>query len=213
MNSSPLARLGSACLGIGGVCQAASVLLSAGRLAGPDTMLTTNWIVAHNIQFIGAALLLFGAVSLYLLQHEALDGLGHVAFVMALIGCAFFFADAERSAGLFPFIAAIDRRLVMPNGMMFHPPLPTLRMGPLVFGLGWLLFGIATAKAGVFPTWTGAMIALGAVLVAMSPSPLGPFPWGVQAAGSVLMAVAMANIGLHGWTRSSPATAAEASAR
>ena len=213
MNRSPLARIGAACLGIGGVCQAASVLLCAGRLAGPDVMLSTTWIIAHNIQFIGAALLLFGVVSLYLDQHAALDGLGHAAFVMALIGCAFLFADAETNAALFPFIASVDRRLVMPNGLMFHPPLPALRMGPLMFGLGWLLFGVATAKARVFPVWTGAALAAGAVLVAMSPRPLGPFPWGIQATGSVMMAIAMANIGLHGWTRSPVATAAEPIAR
>lgn len=199
VNHSPLSRLGVACLGIGGLCQAAAVLLAAGRLAGPDVMLSTSWIVAHNIQFVGAALQVFGVVSLYQLHGEALDGLGHVAFVMALLGCAFAFADADISAGLFPFIAAVDRRLVMPNGFLFHPPLPALRMGILMYGLGWLLFGIAISKAGVLPRWIGAAIALGAVLTAMSPAPLGPFPWILQAAGAVLMAVGMSNAALHGW--------------
>lgn len=177
------------------------MLLSAGRLAGPEVMLGTTWIIAHNVQFVGAALQIFGVVSLYQLQADALDGLGHVAFVMALVGCAFLFADAEMKASLFPFIASFNRRMVMPNGVLFHPPLPALRIGILMYCLGWLLFGAAISKAAAFPRWIGTTIALGAVLTAMSPAPLGPFPWVVQGAGAVLMAVGLANAGLQGWMR------------
>jgi len=197
---SPLIRLGMASLGLGGVLRAASLLISAGNFTGATLMLSSRWILAHNAMFVGAALLLFGAVSLYQAQWSDLPSLGHVAFVLALMGCAFAFGEAEITAGVFPFVAAADSRLMAASSLMFHPPLPAIRMGAVMFGFGWMVFGLATALARVFPVWTGIAIAAGAILESLVPRPLGSFPWVLQAAGAAIMAVAFVVVGWLGWT-------------
>ena len=199
MPVSPIARLGAASLGAGSVLSAAFVVLARGQTAGASAMMSTGWLIAHNLQFAGAALLVFGVVGLYLVQESRLTASGHLAFVLALMGCAFFFADGVISAGLLPFVAAAAPRVADIHGPLFHPPLPIVVLGGAMFEIGWLAFGWTTARAGAFPAWMGTVIASGAVLLAASQYPFGPLPWSVAATGSILMALGMVGIGAQVW--------------
>jgi hypothetical protein len=120
----PLARLTKAALAIGGVLGAAYIVVSRGELIGAEAMLTGRWMVAHNLHFASAAFLLFGVVGLYLSHSRFMKLGGHFAFVLALLGTAFFFATGVMSSALLPAIAAYSPRAGAAAGPRPNPPLP-----------------------------------------------------------------------------------------
>lgn len=206
MEGSPIARLSSAALGIGGVAGAAFVIVSRGEIIGAVAMLSQRWMVAHNLHFISAALLLFGVVGLYQAHLQRLSVGGHFAFVLALLGSGFYFATGVITAALLPFIAGLAPNVVSAGGPIFHPALPVLAVSVGVFSLGWLALGIVVARAGIFPAWTGWLVAVGAVIQAIPPQPFGSAPWLVTEIGWVVMAAGLVGIAIHGW-RSAPVSA------
>jgi hypothetical protein len=200
VESSPIARLSCAALGLGGIAGAAFVIVSRGELTGALAMISTRWMVAHNLHFISGALLLFGVVGLYLAHSERLDVGGHFAFVLALLGTAFYFATGVVTAAILPFIAGTAPNAVSASGPLFHPrPLAVLVVSVAVFSLGWLALGITVARRAIFPPWTGWMVAAGAVIQAIPAQPFGPVPWLVVDAGWLVMAFGLVGIAVHGW--------------
>jgi hypothetical protein len=204
VTASPIARLSSAALAIGGIAGAAFVIVSRGEIIGALAMLSPRWMVAHNLHFISAALLLFGVVGLYLMHADRMGVAGHFAFVLALLGTGFFMATGVITAALMPFVAGTAPYVVAAGGPLFHPPLPILGISVIVFVLGWMALGVVIARAGLFPSWMGWMIAVGAAIEAIPPRPFGSVPWVVTDIGWTIMAVGLIGVGIHGWRIASP---------
>jgi hypothetical protein len=196
---SPLTRLSSAALGLGGIAGAAFVIVSRGEITGALAMLSPRWMIAHNLHFISAALLLFGVVGLYLGHSDRTSVGSHLSFVLALLGTAFFFAGGVITAAILPFVAGSAPNVVAANGPLFHPPLPVLMVSFAVFSLGWIALGVVVARGGVFPAWTGWLIAIGALIQAIPPVPFGPAPWIVTDLGWSILAIGLLGVSYHGW--------------
>src|SRR5206468_8729705 len=105
VEGSPIARLSSITLGLGGIAGAAFVIVSRGEFMGAMAMLSQRWMIAHNLHFISAALLLFGVVGLYAEHSREMTVGGHFAFVIALLGTGLFMAGGVITAAVLPFIA------------------------------------------------------------------------------------------------------------
>src|SRR5687767_338471 len=144
----PLARLTAAALAVGGVLGAVFVIVSRGEIMGAMHMLSTRWMVAHNLHFASAALLLFGVVGLYLSHSHRMTLGGHFAFVLALLGTAFYFATGVMTAAVLPFIAGVAPSVVDGSGPLFNPTLPALIVSVGVFHLGWVGLGMVIGNAG-----------------------------------------------------------------
>lgn len=175
-------------------------------------MLATRWTIAHNLHFAAAMFLLFGVVGIYQLQATRLKTFGHLAFVLALMGSAFFFASGVITAALMPVIAAASATLVRATGPFFNPPLPILVTSVGAFAIGWITFGVATARAGEFPSWTGWALVAGAVLQTLPPEPFGHAPWIAIEVGGAVMALGFLGIGAHAWVSQSVPYAAQLAA-
>ncbi len=204
MESSPIARLSSAALGFGGIAGAAFVIVSRGEVTGALAMISERWLIAHNLHFVSAALLLFGVVGLYQAYSHRLSVFGHFAFVMALLGTGLFLAGGVITAAVLPLIAGAAPNVVSPTGPLFHPLLPVLPVSLGLFSLGWFLLAIVIARAGISPSWTGWTLAAGVAIQAIPPRPFGPVPWIMTDMGWVVMAIAMVGIGVSGWRSASP---------
>jgi hypothetical protein len=204
VEGSPIARLSCAALGLGGITGAAFVIISRGEITGAMAMLSPRWMLAHNLHFVSAALLLFGVVGLYLAHSDHLEVGAHLSFVLALLGTAFYFATGVVTAALLPFIAGAAPNVVSINGPLFHPPLPVLLVSILIFTIGWAALGVVVARRAVFPAWTGWTIALGALVQGVPAKPFGPAPWLLIDAGWLIMALGLVGIAVHGWRMSTP---------
>jgi hypothetical protein len=203
VEDSPIARLSCAALGVGGITGAAFVIISRGEVTGALAMLSRRWMLAHNLHFISAALLLFGVVGLYLAHSHRLEVGGHFAFVLALLGTAFYFAGGVITAAVLPWVAGTAPNVVAANGPLFNPPLPVLIVSLAVFSLGWIALGVVVARRGIFPPWMGWTIAAGALIQAVPPRPFGSVPWLVMDAGWLIMALGLVGIAVHGWRSAS----------
>jgi hypothetical protein len=199
LERSPIDRLSAAALGLGGIAGAAFVIVSRGEVTGALAMLSPRWMIAHNLHFVSAALLLFGVVGLYAAHIGRLTVYGHFAFVVALMGCAFYFAGGVVTAAILPFIAGTAPNVVAATGPLFHPPLPVLIVSAAVFSIGWIGVGVIVAQSGLAPAWSGWMVAIGAVIQAIPPVPFGSAPWVVTDIGWSILAVGLVGIAVHGW--------------
>jgi hypothetical protein len=157
-------------------------------------------MVAHNLHFMSAALLLVGLVGLYLAHAPRMRFLGHFAFVLALLGTSFYFATGVVTAAVLPFIAGSAPSVMSANGPLFNPPLPALVISVAVFQLGWAAIGAAIARAGLLPAWSGWLTLVGAVIGMIPPRPFGSAPWIVTDIGWVIMAIGLVGMGLSGWS-------------
>jgi hypothetical protein len=136
-----------------------------------------------ELLYIIALLIAFlGFVGLYARQAEQVGVLGLIGFVMSFFGFVSFFAVEWGRAFNLPILAQI-----IPN-VLDHPDPNQANLSQiqtfdaaqtigflLLFG-GWLLFGLATLRAGALPRGAAVLLMVGAVLAAF---------WAVDPIGGV----------------------------
>ena len=110
------------------------------------------------IRLIGAVLLLIGLVGLYARQSEAAGPLGLAGFLVAFLGTALFMGFVWAILFLTPTLA-VEAPVLLDEG----PP-PGFFFTLITFSVGWLLFGIATLLARVYPRTAALVLIIGAVL-------------------------------------------------
>jgi hypothetical protein len=126
--------------------------------AGSQT--TTSYASVFLLWLLAGALLLLGLVGLYARQSDATGVLGLVGFLAAFSGTVLVVGFFWYSLFITPLVAAEAPEL--------HETI----------GAGWVLFGVATLRAGVYPRVAAITVIVGAVLA------LVPVP-GIMAAGMV----------------------------
>jgi hypothetical protein len=125
-------------------------------------------------------LLALGLIGIYSHQLAAAGILGLAGFLVAFLGTVL-------SAG-----AAWTLFLIAPKVAPLVPTfveIPWFELAFLLFALGWLLFGVATLRALVFPRAAAVLVIIGAVLIAV-PLPARALVLGIALAwlGFVLFA-------------------------
>ena len=167
MSSSNLIRLS----GLAAVV--ASILLLIGDIldllslaTGPENLseaaTTASFAFTFLLYLIGSALLLVGLVGLYVSQSEASGVLGLVGFAVAFLGSALVLGAVWAQLFVAPYLA------VSAPAALDAEPTGTLAVGfTLTFALsalGWLLFGLAVLRAGVYPRAAAIALMVGAVI-------------------------------------------------
>ena len=124
--------------------------------------------VGSIIFLVGRVLIVFCVPSLYLYQAQAMGKFGMMAFIVLMLGNALMIGSDWSEV----FVSPILRNL---NPALFDQPPLRLMIGFIinfaVETLGWLLFGIASYRARVFPRLASSLLALGALLPFVGP------PW------------------------------------
>ena len=125
-----------------------------------STTATTGAYVLYSLLImITAVLLPLGLVGLYVRQSEAAGPLGLVGFVVAFIGTVLVAGFFWSSAFVAPILAVEAPQLLDVRS------LPGFFRSFIVFGLGWLLFGVATLRAGIYPRAPAVLLIVGSVLI------------------------------------------------
>ena len=123
--------------------------------------------VGSIIFLAGRVLIVFGIPSLYLYQARAAGTFGMVAFAILMLGNTLIVGSDWSEV----FVAPILRSL---NPALFDNPPVRLMIGFIInFAtetLGWILFGIASYRARVFPRLASGLLTLGALLPFVGPS-------------------------------------------
>lgn len=142
------------------IAESLSLLLA--RYEGYVESATTGTFIVQQMLFLpGAVLLLVGLVGLYARQSETAGRLGLAGFLIAFAGTALlvglFFVQAffvPYLATEFPEVlnAGEQGMLAVGFGITF-----------LVFPVGWLLFGVSTLRAGIYPRAAAILLIIGTV--------------------------------------------------
>lgn len=190
VDRSRLARLGGVAAILGG---AALVLYNSVEVVffsgAPLSVLAMRegWVTFQVIGVFGSALITLGLVALYLAQAERAGGLGLVGFVLALAGGFGYSGASWAAAFVVPVLSRLSPSAVdVPDPLIGAGLISTL----LVAAVGWIVFGAATIRAGVFPRWTGILI----VAANLLPFVLQPFGLPTQIS-PVALGVAMIGMG------------------
>ncbi|MDR0360844.1 MAG: hypothetical protein LBJ87_15460 [bacterium] len=155
-------------------------------------------------KLFGSLLFLIGLPGLYAFQATRAGRLGLVGFVLSFFGLALLEVSTEALfAFAGPVMAAHDQtRFLLQGGLEQNLGggfLAYFTLSYLVVLAGFVSFGFATFRGGVYPRWTGLVIVVGSVAaVAMAPLvfvPSGPFR--IDRVGVLATALAFVSCGWH----------------
>ena len=129
-----------------------------------STQATTDmWRDLALLTVVIFMLLVPGLIGLYVHQSSKAGVLGLVAFLVALVGTMMAFATFWSGYLYVPELAQSAPSLLdngSPRLMLLGFLIPFL-----LFYVGWLLFGLVSVLARVFPRWAGALLILGVPLI------------------------------------------------
>jgi hypothetical protein len=140
---------------------------------------TSSFLFQQVLYLLGAPLLLIGLVGLYARQSQAAGALGLVGFLLAFAGTLLGAGLAWAGMFMVPALAT-----EAPDFLDAGPPGLFLTFTGL--GVGWLVFGIATLRARLYPRRAAILVIVGAVIFAL------PLPF-----TAIVLAGAVAWLGFH----------------
>lgn len=164
------------------------ILLTTPAEIGPLTtyVLSATHAINSVASILAFALLVVALVAAYQREARAVGGLGAIAVGAAIVGTVFMAGDWWYEAFAVPRIAEVAPQVVdtFVGGRLLIGGLSTFAL----FGIGWILFGVASLRARVFPTAICVAIVAGGFL---SGVPIGI----VYLSGGLILGLAIAWLG------------------
>jgi hypothetical protein len=195
MRDGTLYRLSGLSLRIGGFCTALFWILAlvVGSFAGAGVTRHPLWVPEQLMHVAGALFTLFGLIGLYAAERRRAGQLGLVGFVLAVLGTALFLGDGLIALIIFPAVADRAPELLGTEGALNQgTALAAFILIAATTMIGYLTFGVASLRAGLFPRGAVILWIVGAVLFNLPP---GPVPMTVLATGGVLWGVGAISLG------------------
>ena len=162
-----------------------------------ESYLHPGWIPAHLIELPSMVLILFGLIGAHARQMDRAGRLGLAGFVLAVTGTVLLNGVVTVAATALPILAAQAPAAVVPGGALYSEATETvLTLSIGTFVVGYVLFAIATFRAGVLPRWAAPPLAIGALLLGGSE---GELPWAAVIAGALAFSAGAAWVGYALW--------------
>lgn len=193
---------------LAGLCYVLVGIFHPANVASSVT--TTRWQIVHVIACTMSVFGVMGIAGLYAKQASRAGWLGFLGYVLLsvwfVVIMGFSFVEAfvlpHTQAAVPGFTGAWMGQFNGPGGSFNIGALPTIwTLTGFVYILGGLTFGIATFRAGVFPRWAGALLALSTLLAPTA----ALLPNASQPKIAIPMGLALVWLGLSLW--SEPASA------
>ncbi len=126
----------------------------------PESPQNAAWVAVHLLGFAALAVIQLALVGIFARQIQRAGRLGVAGFLVAFFGTAMMLLEGREH------LFSHDFGEGTPTGLW------QLVATALVFSIGYVLLGIAVARAGVLPRGAGILLAIGGPIVAFSP-PIG----------------------------------------
>lgn len=196
ITSRALYRFTAAALVVSGLSLAIGTILHPTPPLG-DTVATSVWEISHALWWVGTMVGVIGLTGLYLRYRGDVGVLGLAGSTLAVLGVALLANAMFFEAFIAPSLATQAPELFesYPAGNGWEGFLAgTLAAGAL-FGVGFLLFGIALFRAASVPRWAIVLAVLGGVPFAVN----FLLPQLVAILAAIAFATGLAGMGYELW--------------
>jgi hypothetical protein len=172
----------------------------------PASVSTTRWQVVHIIACAMSIFGVLGMAGLYAKQAVRTGWLGLLGYVLLSAWFVLIMGFSFVEAFVLPHLASAVPGLVQAWMGMFNGPSGAFDLGALptiwtltapVYILGGLTFGIATFRAGIFPRWAGALLAVSTALAPVA----ALLPNASQPKTAIPMGIALVWLGFSLWSQ------------
>ena len=188
---------------VSGVALAASLLLEwlvvPHERLGTEALLTSSYLVSSGLRLLGIVLLLWGLIGIYGRQSRAAGTFGLWAFVVVFLGTALSAGNTWAEVFVWPTLAQVAPDMLSGQATEASSYLSAgLTLSFPLFGIGLILFGVATFRAGVYPRWASVLLIISIpVTMFLDPTP-GSFQ---ESIGQILLGIAVAAFGFYALRR------------
>lgn len=146
--------------GSGLLATVAGAAIVSSPVLHPESPESAAWVPVHLLYYAALVAVLLVLVAVFARQIRHAGRLGVAGFLAAFIGTAMILMEGREH------IFSPDFGTGVPLGLW------ELILASLVFSVGYILLGIAIARAGVLPRGAGILLAVSGPVVAFSP-PIG----------------------------------------
>jgi hypothetical protein len=159
------------------------------KLGEAEAYLTASYLAASGLRLLSTVLFLWALLALYNRQVDRVGTFGLWGFVVAFFGAALLAGNTWAEVFAWPTLARVAPN-VLTGGSAEASSLETgMSLSFPLFGIGIVLFGLATLKAGVYPRWAAGLLIVSIPVTMFLPPTPGTF-WesiGQIMAGSAFM--------------------------
>ena len=167
---------------------------------GPEAFLTSAYLVSSGLRLLcGFVLLPWALIGIYGPQSRAAGTYGLWAFVVVFLGTVLAAGDIWAEVFVWPTMAQVAPSMMSGSATdMSSYLMAGLQVSFPLFGIGLILFGVATFIAGVYPRWASALLIISIpVTMFLDPTP-GTFQ---ESLGQIMLGIAVAALGFYALRR------------
>src|SRR5215210_1067370 len=160
---------------------------------GPVVFLTGSYVVSSGLRLLSIVLLVWALIGIYGHQSSGAGTLGLWAFVVVFLGTALTVGITWAEVFVWPTLTQLDPNTMSGSVTNISPYLVAgLNVSFQLFGVGLILFGLATFRAGVYPRWASVLLIVSIpVTMFLDPTP-GTFQ---ESIGQILLGITVAALG------------------
>ena len=162
---------------------------------GPEAFLTGSYLVSSGLRLLSIVLLVWGLIGIYERQSRAAGTFGLWTFVVAFLGAVLTVGNVWAEVFVWPTLTQVAPNMM--SGSIMDTPsylVAGLNVSFPLFGIGLILFGVATFRSRVYPRWAAVLLIISIpVTIFLDPTP-GSFQ---ESIGQILLGIAVAALGWH----------------
>jgi hypothetical protein len=189
---------------VSGLALAASLLVEwlvvpFERLGETEAYLTSSYLLSSGLRLLSTILLLWGLLGIYGRQSREAGTFGLWAFVVAFFGTALTAGNTWAEVFVWPTLAQVASNMF--SSMLSEQATEAssylvsgLSLSFPLFGIGIILFGVATFMARVYPRWASVLLIVSIPVTMFLPKTPGTF-W--ESIGQILAGIAVAALGFY----------------
>jgi hypothetical protein len=162
---------------------------------GTEAFLTNAYLVSSGLRLLSIVLLVWGLIGIYGRQSRVAGTFGLWAFVVAFLGTTLTVGNVWAEVFVWPTLTEVAPNTMSGTITGASPYLVAgLNVSFPLFGIGLILFGVATLMARAYPRWASVSLIISIpVTIFLDPTP-GSFQ---ESIGQILLGTAVAALGWY----------------
>jgi hypothetical protein len=165
------------------------------RLGHTEAYFTSAYHVSSGLRLLSIVLLVWALIGIYGPQSRAAGTFGLWAFVVVFFGTALIVANAWAEVFVYPTLAQVAPNAWSGSILEVSPYLSAgLTLSFPLFGIGLILFGVATFRARVYPRWAALLLIISIPVTMFLDPTAGTFQ---ESIGQMLWGFAVAALGFY----------------